>query len=75
VVPNGDSVAADGTVVDANGKPVPGVCKNLCKSTDYSLTCGGNDPASSAFTTSLGCTLVPTPTPFGVTIWCCACSK
>lgn len=75
VVPDGDSVAADGTVVDSNGKPVPGACKNLCKSTDYSLGCAGNDPASPAFAGSLGCTSVPVPTPFGVTFWCCPCAE
>jgi hypothetical protein len=76
VVPNGDRVEADGTVSDANGKPVPSACKHPCKSTDYALTCTGNDAASPALIASLGCTFAPAAisTPPGVTLWCCPCS-
>lgn len=75
LVPNGGLVEADGAILDANGKLVTDSCKNLCKSSDYALTCTGNDAASPAFSASLGCTPSSGPMPFGASAWCCPCAK
>lgn len=75
LVPNGGSVQADGTILDSSGKLVTDACTNLCKSTDYALTCTGNDPASPAFAGSLRCTAAPGPNAYGTTAWCCPCAE
>jgi hypothetical protein len=64
---------ADGAIVDAHGQLVTDSCKNQCTGKQYALTCTGSDPASPAFTESLGCTVIPLPTPDGVSFWCCPC--
>jgi hypothetical protein len=44
-------------------------CHDACSGSQYSLTCEGNAQAPA----SLTCTVVPIPTPNGVTEYCCEC--
>ncbi|HEX3904904.1 MAG TPA: hypothetical protein VH853_18870 [Polyangia bacterium] len=50
-------------------------CKDACGASDYSLSCSG----ASAFGSipqpdaTLGCTVLPIPTPSDVLIYCCPC--
>lgn len=61
-------------------------CSDYCSATDYSLTCrsaetavavdGGTDVTfiDVGPDASLGCQVVPIPTPAGTTVYCCPCS-
>jgi hypothetical protein len=64
-VSNGATVLPDGGV--ANGTES---CSSMCASSDYGMTCNG---ASAGPAASLGCQIVPIPTPSDVAIYCCPC--
>jgi hypothetical protein len=49
-------------------------CKPICGAGDYELSChgsgGGPDPDA-----SLGCSVIPIPTPSNATFYCCPCAQ
>lgn len=52
-------------------------CKPACAASDYSMTCTGSSavgaiPAPDA---TLGCTVIPVPTPSDVLFYCCPCAS
>jgi len=69
IVSNGASInAEDGGVTGGTES-----CRSLCGATDYEMTCtsgGVSDPAA-----SLGCQVIPDPTPFGEVFYCCPCAN
>jgi hypothetical protein len=79
-VPNGGSVEADGAIVAADGAPVRGACRDLCSASEYSLTCSGPVPSPGTSggipspAASLGCTIIPIPTPSNALFYCCPCT-
>ena len=76
-VPNGGSFnEQDGTVRGPDGQVVTDACQDVCLASEYSLTCTGDGmmPASMPSPdTSLGCTVIPVPTPSNVSFYCCPC--
>jgi hypothetical protein len=71
-VPNGSTVHEDGGITLADGSTVPlaGFCKDWCSPTEYSLTCNPTEPDP-----SLGCSVIPIPTPANTSVWCCPCAR
>jgi hypothetical protein len=70
-VSNGATVLPDGGVTDGTES-----CHSLCSGSDYRMTCTG-PPSGAAMPTpdsTLGCSIVPLPTPAGVSIYCCPCN-
>ena len=67
-VPSGSTVEADGAVSTPDGAPAS--CKDACSNTEYALTCANASAAD-----SLGCRVLPLPTPAGVTEYCCPCGS
>jgi hypothetical protein len=76
-VPNGGSFnAQDGTIRDPDGQVVTDACQNACSASEYALTCTGDTMMPSSMPapeTSLGCTVIPVPTPSNVAFYCCPC--
>jgi hypothetical protein len=76
-VPNGGSFnAQDGTIRGPDGQVVTDACQDLCLASEYALTCTGDGmmPASiPSPDSSLGCTVIPVPTPSNVLFYCCPC--
>jgi ABC-type Fe3+-hydroxamate transport system substrate-binding protein len=67
-VSNGATVLADGGVV--NGTET---CTSLCGDSQYELSC--MEAPSANPDPSLGCTVIPIPTPADVTLYCCPCAN
>jgi hypothetical protein len=64
-VSNGATVnAADGAVTGGSE-----TCHSLCGSSEYEMTCSETPPDS-----SLGCKIIPIPTPSCCAFYCCPCS-
>ena len=76
-VPNGSTVEADGGVILADGGVGVAACTNACSATQYALSCysGGALVPIPAPAWSLGCQLIPIPTPSGALFYCCGCAK
>jgi len=76
-VPNGGSFnAQDGTIRGPDGQVVTDACQDACSASDYALTCTGDTlmPSSNPSPdTSLGCTVIPVPTPSNAAFYCCPC--
>jgi hypothetical protein len=76
-VPNGGSVnAQDGTIRGPDGQVVTDACKDACSVSEYALTCTGDTIMPSSIPspdTSLGCTVIPVPTPSNALFYCCPC--
>jgi hypothetical protein len=74
-VPEGSVVHDDGTVTTPAGATV--TCHDACSPTEYSLSCRGAAPdwQPPAPSPSLGCRVLPLPTPLGETIYCCPCTQ
>jgi hypothetical protein len=78
-VPNGSYIHADGTITTPDGTTV--TCDSACGPTDYAMFCRSETPSidpptSSPMPTpdpSLGCRILPIPTPPSLTVYCCAC--
>jgi hypothetical protein len=68
-VPSGSTYEPDGSISTPNGAAV--MCSDPCSATEYSLACTGNAVADS----SLGCKVIPLPTPEGATNFCCPCGQ
>jgi hypothetical protein len=65
-VSSGATVLPDGGVSGGTES-----CKSFCGSAEYQMSCQGNtvpEPSS-----SLGCQVIPIPTPADVTYYCCPC--
>jgi len=72
-VPSGSLLDADGSITTPDGGVVR--CSDYCSPTQYALTCYGPEPgAISSPAPSLGCTVIPIPTPSGELFYCCPCS-
>jgi hypothetical protein len=67
-IPSGSLVDVDGTIITPDGGHVE--CKDPCTQVEYSLTCSDGGVPSD----SLSCRVIPAPTPYGVTTYCCPCS-
>jgi hypothetical protein len=66
VVSNGSTINVDGGVSGGSES-----CASLCSLSQYELDCAGDaqpDP-------TLGCTVIPLPTPAGYTDNCCPCAE
>jgi hypothetical protein len=79
VVPNGSIILGDGGVVTPDGGVV--MCTDLCSPTEYSLSCSGAFSAENAGAvqipapaSSLGCSILPLPTPINELFYCCPCA-
>jgi hypothetical protein len=76
-VPNGGSFnAQDGTIRGPDGQVVADACQDACSASEYAVTCTGDTlmPSSNPSPdTSLGCTVIPVPTPSNVAFYCCPC--
>jgi hypothetical protein len=76
-VPNGGSFnAQDGTIRGPDGQVVTDACQDVCLASEYALRCTGDwmMPASiPSPDASLGCTIIPVPTPSNVLFYCCPC--
>jgi hypothetical protein len=76
-VPNGGSVnAQDGTILGPDGKPVANACHDVCSASEYALTCTGATMSPSTIPSpdsSLGCKVIPGPTPSNELAYCCPC--
>lgn len=74
-VPNGGTVNADGTTTGPDGKPATNACHDACSASEYALTCTGATLLSVAPVPdpSLGCSVIPGPTPSNETFYCCPC--
>lgn len=68
-VPSGSTIEADGAVMTPDGAPAS--CSDACSDTEYELTCTNNASAAD----SLGCHVLPLPTPEGVSDYCCPCGQ
>jgi len=66
-VPSGSTVYADGAVSTPDGAPAQ--CADSCTDSEYALSCRGTAAAA-----SLGCRVIPLPTPQDVTEYCCPCA-
>jgi len=71
-VSNGASILADGGVSGGTE-----TCTSSCGASDYELTCKsaslvGAIPSPDS---SLGCTIIPIPTPSDALFYCCPCAK
>jgi hypothetical protein len=55
----------------------PSGCSPLCSGSTFELTCSGGSPLNPppAVDATLGCTVVPVPTPSDVLFYCCPCAK
>jgi hypothetical protein len=55
----------------------PSGCQSFCSGSTFQLTCEGGTPFGSvpAPDETLGCTVVPIPTPSNVLFYCCPCAK
>ena len=53
----------------------PSGCNSLCATTDYEMTCKGTEMSASIPepAASLGCQVIPIPTPSGALFYCCPC--
>ncbi|MGO8997045.1 MAG: hypothetical protein ACLQVI_27330 [Polyangiaceae bacterium] len=70
-VSNGATVLPDGGV--ANGTET---CTSLCGASEYELTCTSGSPNPNGIPDpdpSLGCTIIPIPTPSDALFYCCPC--
>lgn len=77
-VPNGGSVSADGTITGPDGKVVTNACHDACSTSEYALTCTGDMATPGVMPSpdsSLGCRVIPGPTPSNVTSYCCSCGQ
>ena len=75
-VPNGGSVAQDGTIRGPDGQVVTNACHNGCSTSEYALTCTGDSMISSNIPSpepTLGCKAIPVPTASNVLFYCCPC--
>jgi hypothetical protein len=76
-VPNGGSFnAQDGTIRGPDGQVVTDACEDACSASEYALTCTGDTMMPSSIPspdTSLGCTVIPVPTPSNVAFYCRPC--
>jgi hypothetical protein len=76
-VPSGGSVnAQDGTILGPDGKPVANACHDVCSTSEYALTCTGATMSPSTIPSpdsSLGCKVIPGPTPSNELSYCCPC--
>ena len=76
-VPSGGSVnAQDGTIRGPDGQVVTDACKDACSASEYALTCTGETMMPSSIpspASSLGCTVIPVPTPSNALFYCCPC--
>ena len=45
-------------------------CRDGCSSSEYALSCDSATPDA-----SLGCKVLPLPTPVNVAVYCCPCSR
>ena len=76
-VPNGGSInAQDGTILGPDGKPVVNACHDVCSASEYALTCTGATLSPSTIPSpdsSLGCKVIPGPTPSNELFYCCPC--
>jgi len=52
-------------------------CTDLCSASDFEMTCRGAFPVGQvpSPTESLGCKVIPMPTPSNVQFYCCPCAK
>lgn len=79
-VPSGSFVHADGTITTPDGTSV--TCDDPCRPTEYAMFCRGaitgtDPPVLSPVPTpapSLGCRVLPLPTPANLLVYCCACA-
>ncbi|HEY4159695.1 MAG TPA: hypothetical protein VGM29_16405 [Polyangiaceae bacterium] len=71
-VSNGATVLPDGGVTGGTE-----TCQSVCATGDYELTCLGSDPLGPvpAPLPSLGCQVVPLPTPSNELFYCCPCAS
>lgn len=78
-VPNGGSVnAQDGTITGPDGKPVTNACHDACSGSEYALTCTSATLLSAPIPVpdvSLGCSVIPIPTPSDALFYCCPCGQ
>jgi len=79
--PAGVSVAPDAAVVGCFRTTFqicdPTTCQDPCGASDYPMTCTGStltgpSPEPDA---TLGCSVIPIPTPSDVLFYCCPCAK
>ena len=54
----------------------PRGCRSACTPEQYQLTCAGGDATTAPPVpdASLGCVMIPVPTPSNTTLYCCACA-
>jgi hypothetical protein len=75
-VPSGSTVHADGSITTPDGGTV--VCQDACSPTEYSLACSSAPGTGDRIPTpesSLGCNVIPIPTPSNRLFYCCPCAR
>jgi hypothetical protein len=77
-VPEGSVVHADGTISTPEGTTVN--CEDPCTPSEYSLSCAGplefsSHPEIPTPAPSLGCRVIPIPTPSNELFYCCPCAQ
>ncbi len=77
-VPSGSTIEADGAIESPDGAAAQ--CSDACTATEYELSCegstdGGPGGAIPQPDPSLGCTVIPIPTPSNALFYCCPCGS